>query len=161
MSPNRDVGLEAQLNITTGSMFGSAVSFSVPLHEEGVQFDVVFRAANAVESLEEDLAHLPQGWPQRVRTALDEVGAPSMSVGDWFTISVGDRELGGKQVTASGWVDVAPGESPEPVAATKESWHALLALHGVDLKEAADLAQPEGFKSPQSKTVDVDRGVQR
>jgi hypothetical protein len=150
--------LEAQLNITTGAMFGAPVSFSVPLHEEGVQFDVVFAAANAIGSLEEDLAQLPQGWPQRVRKVLDDIGAPSMSVGDWFTISVGERQLGGKQVAASGWIDVAPGVSPELPVATTESWRSLLALHGVaDL--GVELATTSG--SAPSKIVDVNRGVER
>ena len=53
-----------------------------------VEFDPddVFRAMNRIETLIDDLNGLDTNWQQKLRVALDDADAPSMSVGDTITV---------------------------------------------------------------------------
>lgn len=52
----------------------------VPAQEDIIRD--IFRAANRIGSLDEDVQSLPEGWLRDFRRMIDQYGLPSMSVGD-------------------------------------------------------------------------------
>lgn len=64
---------------------------SAPLTTE-VEPEQVFEACNRIGSLWSDLENLPHEWQRTLRTQLDNLGAPSMSVGDFFQIELDGRD---------------------------------------------------------------------
>jgi hypothetical protein len=73
------------------SAFRSTHTLTIELTDadltDGFDPNDVFTALNRIESLDTDVNAMSKVWMRHLRIALDEVGAPSMSVGDTFTIT--------------------------------------------------------------------------
>ena len=68
--------------------------------------ETVYEAANRIDMCETDCDRLRlngHGWAQHIRCALDDFGAPSMSVGDSMFVTNDGHELGGWRCAPSGW----------------------------------------------------------
>lgn len=73
--------------------------------DDGLEFDpeAIFKACNRINHLDEDRAHLPYPWQKMMRELLDFHAAPSMSVGDSFTITTPRANLGTWTCNLVGW----------------------------------------------------------
>jgi hypothetical protein len=75
-------------------------------HDPETNPEHIFKAANRIDEVDVDLAHLPTEWQRVIRRSIDSAGAPSMSVNDAvYVTSDSGEELGGWRCTSFGWVE--------------------------------------------------------
>lgn len=53
----------------------------------------VYEACNRIESFWTDLDNLPHEWQKSLRRQLDGLNASSMSVGDYFDVTIGEHTM--------------------------------------------------------------------
>lgn len=86
--------MKAQLAVTLGAMnpLRTHRTIGVVLDTE-FQPEDVFEACNRIGSFWSDLDSLPHQWQKSLRTQLDGLNACSMSVGDYFDVTIDGRTM--------------------------------------------------------------------
>lgn len=84
VNAERLITAQVTLGVACGTAFEVSFSFECPVE---VRPDQIFEAANRVDTLEVDIDdRVTTDWQRALCRAIDEHHAPSMSVGDAFTI---------------------------------------------------------------------------
>lgn len=94
-----------QVTITTGVRYTPTPTvFTVEIDDVEINPEQVFEAANRIDDLPEDERGLAHAWQRRIRRALDEYQAPSMSGGDSIELCTNTGVyLGGWRCDSIGW----------------------------------------------------------